>query len=262
MGYDMRYRKADPDEAAAVAEAQKIFRAACDARDELPKSERGKLNMERAKREGIDWDSEDAYDGMSPRWRAAADQVHAAYRALNDAERSYFRLNISGMGWARSVMEQFGMAFRDPAEHPPWPEIEDYGIDWDDLEALESPEYCPDFAWTDEKLRATCKFREDRDAVLAWHGPEVPGIPVHKFGSNDGWIVLPAEAEAAIRIWKQAYDEMGEEQARVTVALGGMARDKALDAEGDSSVDAYWSLWLRWIAYIADSVRHNGFEVH
>ena len=89
MGYDMRFRKADPDEAAAVAEAQKIFRAACDARDALPDSERGRFNMERAKASG-DFDSEDNYDGQSPRYRAAADQVHAAYRAMNDAERSYF----------------------------------------------------------------------------------------------------------------------------------------------------------------------------
>jgi hypothetical protein len=261
MGYDMRFRKADPDEAAAVAEAQKIFRAACDVRDALPKSERGEFNMERAKREGIPWDSEDAYDGMSPRYRAAADQVHAAYRALNDAERSYFRLNISGMSWARGVMEQFGMAFLSPAEHPPWPEIEDYGIDWDDLEALEGPEYHPDFAWTDEKLRAACKYREERDAVLAWHGPEVPGIPLHKFGSNDGWIVLPAEAEAAVRIWKQKLDELGEDQARIAVVLGSSRRGEAISANSEDA-DAYWSLWLRWVAYLADSVRHDGFEVH
>jgi hypothetical protein len=261
MGYDMRFRKADDDEAAAVAEAQKIFRAACDARDALPREEAGQLNMERARASSRDLDSDENYDGRSPRWSAAQDQVHAAYKALNEAERSYFRLNISGMGWARGVMEQFGMAFHDPAEHPPWPEIEDYGITWDDLEALESPEYFPDFAWTDEKLRAACKYREDRDKVLAWHGPEVPGIPLHKFGSNDGWIVLPAEAEAAIRIWKQQLDELGEDKARVTVVLGSSRRGTAISADSDEAV-AYWSLWLRWVAYLADSVRHDGFEVN
>ena len=67
MGYDMRFRKADPDEAAAVEFASKIFRKACDERDELPKSERGVLDFERAKREGLD--SHEAHVGRSARYR-------------------------------------------------------------------------------------------------------------------------------------------------------------------------------------------------
>lgn len=261
MGYDMRFRKADPDEAAAVAEAGKIARIACDARDALPREEAGTLNMERAKASG-DYDSQDNYDGRSPRYRAAQDQVHAACRARDDAERSYFRLNVWGMGWARGVMAELGMAFEDPSERPEWPKPDDYGTTYDDLEALECPEYFPDKEWNDEALRAAVAFKQEQDRILAWHGAEIPGIPLHKFSSNDGWWVLPAEAEAAVRIWKQAYDEMGEEAARVTVALGGMRRDRALDAAGDSKADAFWSLWLRWVAYLADSVRHDGFEVH
>ena len=261
MGYDMRFRKADPGEAVAVEFAQGVFHKACDVRDELPKSEKGTMNWERAKASG-DYDSQDNYDGRSPRYRAAQDQVHAAYAAMMDAGRSCFRLNISGMGWARGVMEQLGMAFEDPTLPPNFPKPEEFGTDYDHADALESPEDYPDVYFTDEQTRAAVKYREAVNRHLEWHGIEIPGIPLHKFGSNDGWHVLPAEAEAAVRIWKQAYDEMGEEQARVSVALGGMERDCALDAEGNSTVDAYWSQWLRWVAYLADSVRHEGFEVH
>ncbi len=261
MGYDMRFRKADPDEAAAVEFASKIFRKACDERDELPKSERGVLDFERAKREGLDWDSHEAHVGRSARYRAAQDKVAAAMAAMRDAEKSYFRLNMSGMSWACRLMEQFGMMFTDPSERPEWPKPDAYGTSYDDLEALESPEYYPDKQWNDEALRAAVTYKQAQDEVLSWHGAEIPGIPEHKFSSNDGWIVLPAEAEAAVRIWKQAYDEMGEEAARVAVALGGARPGEAISRSAEDA-DAYWSLWLRWVAYLADSVRHDGFEVH
>jgi len=250
MGYDMRFRKAAPDEAAAVAEAQKIFYAACGKRDALPKSERGTPNWERAKREGIDPTSEDAYDGMSPRYRAAADQVHAAYAAMNDAEKSYFRLNVFGMSRYCDLMARVGMTFDDPFERPEWPKPEDYGTDWEEIEHLEDREYYPDVTFNDEQLRRIVKYRDDRDRLLAWHGAEIPGIPEHKFSSNDGWIVLPAECEAAVRIWRQFTADQGEEKASAIVAeyLG----------DGDGRMD----YWLKWITYLASAVRHEGFEVH
>lgn len=261
MGYDMHWRKKDEAEASAVAAASDQFHAACRERDRLPEDEKGRFNMERAKELG-DWDSHEVFDGRSDRYRAAQDKVHALREAMSEAEKSYFRLNIWGMGWARGVMDAFGMAFEDPSERPEWPKPEQYGTDYDALEALESPEYYPDHTWTDEALRAALAFKAEQDKILSWHGVEVPGIPFHKFGTNDGWIVLPAEAEAAVRIWKQKYDELGEDRARAIVAAGGMERDRAIDAIGRSDADAYWSLWLRWVAYLADSVRHEGFEVH
>lgn len=259
MGYDMRYRRKDEAEQAAVSAAADQFHAACRERDALPEAEKGRFNMQRAKELG-DFDSHEVFDGRSDRYRAAQDRVHALYEAMRDAEQSYFRLNISGMGWARNVMGEFGMAFEDPSERPEWPKPEEYGTDYDALEALESPEYCPDWTWTDEALRAACAFKEAQDKVLSWHGVEIPGIPFHKFSSNDGWIVLPAEAEAAVRIWKQAYDEMGEDEARSVVAQAGDRTDSAEPTQ--ERADAYWSLWLRWVAYLAGSVRHDGFEVH
>ena len=162
MGYDMRWCKADPDEAATVAEARQIFDAACGQRDALPKSERGTLNWERAEREGIDFTSEDAYDGMSPRYRAAADQVHAAYAAMRDAERSYFRLNMFGMGRYCDLMARIGMTFDDPSERPDWPEPEDHGTTYDEVEQVENREDYPDVMFADEQLRRIAAYRDAR----------------------------------------------------------------------------------------------------
>jgi hypothetical protein len=248
MGYDMRLRRADADEAAAVAAAQTIFNATCAARDALPKSERGVPNLERAKREGIDPTSEDAYDGMSPRYRAAADQVHAAYAAMRDAERSYFRLNMFGMGRYCDLMSRIGMTFDDPSDRPDWPEPEDYGTTYDEIEQVENREDYPDVMFADEQLRRIAAYRDARDRLLSWHGVEVPGIPDHKFSSNDGWIVLPAECEAAVRIWRQFVSDEGDEEAAVIIA--GVLGDKGMD------------YWLKWIAYLASAVNHGGFEVH
>ena len=244
----MRYRKADPDEAAAVKFASDIFYSACAKRDELPKSEKGVLNFERAKSEGIDWDSHEAYDGRSDRYRAAQDKVHEAMAEMRDAEKSYFRLNGFGMSRYCDLMDHVGMMFTDPSECPEWPKPDGYGTSYDDLEALESPEYYPDKQWNDEALRAAVAFTQAQDEVLSWHGAEIPGIPAHKFSSNDGWIVLPAECEAAVRIWRQFVAGEGEEKTAAVVA----------EYLGDGGMD----YWLKWIAYLAGAVRHEGFEVH
>lgn len=168
------------------------------------------------------------------------------WRDKGDTEASYFRLNIFGMGRYRDLMEQIGMAFEDDP-CPPFPSAEDRGIDWDDVYAVESPEDYPDVTFTDERLRVICKFREDVQAVLSFHGKaDTPGIPLHKFGSNDGWHVLPAESMAAVRIWQQFCEDRGREGALALVA----------DRDGDASY------WLRWVEFLTGSVSHGGFEVN
>jgi hypothetical protein len=247
MGYDMRWRKADPAEAEAVAALRAEFYAACAARDELPKSERGVPDMA-AIRAGGGTDSHDCYPGRTARFIAAQDQVDAAMEAMSDAEASYFRLNIHGMGRWRDLMERLGMAFEDDP-HPPFPKIEDHGTDWDDVEAVGYPEDHAGYEWTDERLRAALGYREAVNAVLAFHGKaDTPGIPLHKFGSNDGWIVLPVECEAAVRTWRDFVAAEGDEAA---VNLVG-------NVLGEGRMD----YWLKWIAYLAGAARHDGFEVH
>jgi hypothetical protein len=162
--------------------------------------------------------------------------------------RDYFRLNIFGMSRYCDLMEQLDMAFEDDP-HPPFPDAVDYGIDWDDLYALEDPEDYPDHEWTDERRAAAAKVQQSCQAVLDFHGrADTPGIPLHKFGTNDGWHVLPVEAEAAVRIWRKFTEDESEEKALVVVR-------EHLGADGAD-------YWLKWIAYLAGAVRHGGFEVH
>ena len=248
MGYDMRYRKADPDEAAAVEFARLVFTAACDEQDALPGAEKGRFNMERAKVLG-DWDAHEVYDGRSERYREAQDKVDAAMRAMRDAEKSYFRLNVTGMGKVRDLMAKLGMAFDDPTLPRDFPRPEEFGSDDEHAWALEDTEDYPDVTFTDEETVAAVRYQGAVNEHLDWHGTEQPGIPLHKFSTNDGWHVLPAEAEAAVRIWQQFVTGNGEE------AAANMVNNTLWDgAIGDH--------WARWLAYLAGAIRHDGFEVH
>lgn len=247
MGYDMRWRNVDPDEAEAVAAARAEWNIAIGARDALPRSEAGVLVRERVMA-GASLDSDDAYEGRTPRWIAAQDQVRAASQAVSDARKSYFRLNMGGTGSFMRLMDRLGMTFEDDP-HPPFPEAEDYGSTWDDVYAAETPEDYPGYEWTDSRLVAALKVKEASDAVLAFHGKaDTPGIPEHKFSTNDGWIVLPAECEAAVRTWREFVAAEGEEAAINLVA----------NLAGAGNTD----YWLKWIAYLAGAARHDGFEVH
>lgn len=241
----MRWVTRDPDEKGLAAERRKEFEAACAERDKLPESERGTFDSEAAKA-GADWDAHTTWPGRSERYIAAQDKVEAAMEAMRRAEKSYFRLNIWGMGRYRDLMERLGMVFEDDP-HPPFPKYADYGTDADDADAAENPEYYPGHQWTDERLRNALKYREAVNAVLAFHGrADTPGIPLHKFGSNDGWHVLPAECEAAVRAWQQFVKDEGEEAALNFV-------DNGVNGSG---------YWLEWIAYLAGAARHGGFRVY
>jgi hypothetical protein len=241
----MRYRKADPDEAAAVEFAEVVFNAAVNERNALPQEEKGALNIGRAKA-ADDYDAHEVYDGRSERYKATQDKVHAAYEALMDAKKSYFRLNVFGMARYCGLMEELGILFEDDPPHPPFPKPGDYGVTWDEVEAVEYPEDYPETTFTDGQLVTVMKFRDEVNRVLMWHGrTDTPGIPDHKFSTNDGWIVLPAEADAAVRIWQQFVAENGEDTAvnLVTNRVGDMA------------------YWLKWITYLSGAVRHDGFVV-
>ena len=247
MGYDMHWRKADDDEVLAVAAATEQFNAAVQTRNELPESEKGTYNPEKAKALG-DPAADEAYDGRSPRYIAAQDQVHATYQAVHDAERSYFRLNMWGMGLYCDLMEQVGMVFEDDP-HPAWPKAGDFGITDDEASAIEYPEDYPDITWTDERLVSALKYKDAQTAVLDFHGKtDTPGIPAHKFSSNDGWHVLPVEAEAAVRIWLKFVEDNGEDAARNLIENGSGGRG--------------YDRWLSWINYLAGAAKHDGFEVH
>lgn len=219
MGYDMYWLQKSESEAAAVIEAREVLSEAADARDALP----------------VGGEAHAAAQGV----------VDAAYAALRQTEVSYFRLNIFGMGRMCGLMERLGMGFWDEP-HPDFPDAETYGVTWDDVDAVENPEFYPDTVLSPVTLEKVSDFQEERNRVLSWHGKaDVPGIPLHKFGSNDGWIVLPVEAKAAADIWRKYVKEHGEQAANAVVESTGMSLDR----------------WGEWIAYLDGSAVRGGFEV-
>jgi hypothetical protein len=150
------------------------------------------------------------------------------YRDRADGNgEGYFRLNVWGMRWCRDEMAARGMLF-DAGPYPAWPEG-----DYDLIDRLRFPEYYDD-PLTPEKEREAKTLADAVDAVLSWHGPEIPGIPAHKFSSNDGWIVTPAECEATVRIAAE-HAPVSEEHAE---------------------------RWRKWIAFMHRASKHGGFEVH
>ena len=122
----------------------------------------------------------------------------------NFDEPGYFCLNVSGMAWCYGEMTARKMIF-DAGQHPPLP------------------------GWTGDEE----SYRKLSAPVLAWHGPEIPGIPEHKFGTNDGWLVTPAECEAAVRIGRQR-----------------------------SPPAQHADIWADWLDYMDRARTHGGFEVH
>lgn len=247
MGYDMRYVRTPDGEAEAVAAARTVLQAAVAERDQIPREEMGRLNFERAKAMG-DYDSHDSYDGRTERYHHAQDKVNAALAEMDKAQTSYFRLSIFGMCRYRVLMFDLGMVFEDEP-YPEFPDVEDYGTTHEDFWALGDPGSSEFAALTPERLEKANAFAAARRDVLGWHGKaDTPGIPIHKFGSNDGWIVWPAECEAAVRIWEKFVTDRGEENARAYV---------------EARVEGYdYDYWLRWIEYLRGAARHGGFEVH
>ena len=246
MGYDMRWRKVDGSEGAAVAAAREVWNAAIKARDELPETEKGQFNGERAKELG-DWDAHEVFDGRTQRYREAQDRVMAASRKMYAAEQSYFRLNVWGMGAVAGVMDELGMLF-DDGPHPEFPEPEAYGTTHDEVERVEYPEeFGGEPALSTEAAEKARAYIAEVDRILAWHGHmDTPGIPQHKFSSNDGWIVLPVECQAALGIYTAKLAETGQDAMHNLI-------DNRIGNRG---------IWGRWLAYLNGAITHDGFEVH
>lgn len=142
----------------------------------------------------------------------AQKKVDETYDALGRAERYYFRLNIWGMERCRQLMSEAGMLCT-----PERPTSED----WQSI---------PDYDEDDSDGGAA--YREANDKLCREHRGECPGIPIHKFGSNDGWWVTPAEIRAALA-----------------------------NAEGYAApVEVEW--WGDWIEYLKGAIDHDGFRVH
>ena len=88
----------------------------------------------------------------------------------NDGD-GYFRLNVWGMSEARAILAEAGVVRNAPC--PSFPRYEDFPND----DAYNDAVY----------------------ALVAAPAPgDAPGIPAFKFGTNDGWLVLPIEIQSGI----------------------------------------------------------------
>lgn len=260
MGYDMHWVEKDPDEAALVAERMRAFNAACTVRNALPEGSSGRfIGHELAKARGLGWDDHAAYEDRTPEFITAQDAVEAALTAVDDARTSYFRLNIWGMGRFVRAMWDLGMMF-DAGGHPAWPKREEYGLSDEEYDAYENedwyrehPEHRPggaDGAKAVERAGAREAYQRHekaQNAVLRWHG-DGAGIPDHKFGTNDGWVVTPEECRQALDAYLRVLDD-GNDGDRV----GAVLAKNGVENRG---------YWERWIAYLNSAITHGGFEVH
>lgn len=211
MGYDMFIEIVSDDEAAKVRAAEGAFHAAARVRDAL--------NLPPGHADCV----------------AAQEEVERTYEALRDADSSYFRLNIWGMSRYCEVMDQLGMVVSD-YELPPFPHRPD-GVTREEIDAFgdrvpgEGTPFRPEVAAYWKQLLEH----------LSWHIEPAFGIALHKFCTNDGWLVTPEEIAAALESYRVHRAE------EVKVIVGGDAEE--LD------------YWIQWIAYLQRAQHRGGFRV-
>lgn len=150
--------------------------------------------------------------------------------------KHYFRLNISGMVFVAGALERVGVitATGGPEE---WPKPGAFGLEeWPDL-MVETEEG----SWVKREPTDTEKRFLDRvEEIRAGGDDEVRGIPGWKFSTNDGWLVTPAECEAAWKQWVLTSDA-----------------DRVAACDGDDGV----ALVNRFMEWTRDAASRGGFRV-
>lgn len=230
MGYDMYLRERDTSMDAANAKANADFDAAVKARDTaIPRED------------GIPVEGHPRYEEHK-KLQAA---VTEAYYRMDATNINYFRLNIWGMGRMRESLFKLGMLATEYTE-PPWPEYEDHQLTSDEIREYE------EFDDDDGDLNALSpKVRKLVEAVRAkkgWSPPDEPGLPVHKFGSNDGWWVTRRDIEGALAILKVQEEE--------NPALVKEVREEWATDSGDDT-----NTFDEFIDWIRRAAAGDGFEV-
>lgn len=252
MGYDMNWREV-PDWARSIAEEnQAKFAALAAERDALFP-------------EGITpfrkYNEEDQAISDARRKIVESDEYKAKQKAVEEAwpdDPSYFRLNIWGMSTMRDIMDALGIGYWAPS--PDFPSSD--GIDWDDES---SPEY---LAWEEEANKA--RAQSPRPTVTnalglasseVWEQPtfsrisgekELFGLPLHKFTSNDGWIVTPDDIREALKIYRSL------KPADILSVVKHYTDQFSDGAKPEDVVE-----WLdRWMVWNEQAMLHgNGYEV-
>lgn len=235
MGYDMYIVGETPaDEQERANAARAAFAAAVKHRDQFPRGSAEAL--------------------------AAQGDVDRTAREMHRADTNYFRLNISGMSRCCQIMDDAGMLKDGAPNSEDWPEFPLPDEHWDAVyeafnrhtgaDERDTPSwqewYGPDGKYpaanlTDEQWDQARDYVKALIRHLTLHDKDTPGISAHKFGSNDGWIVTPAEIKYALNAWDN---------------LGGDRRAAILATYGNPVWFAEWIDWLR----VAE--QRSGFAVH
>lgn len=304
MGYDMSTRGTIPGEAEALAALNGPYTAALAARD-ARMALIGREAAQGSYQEGIDADKflwGGTFANADPEYAAAQAEVMRLSDEQDKARRSYFRLNVWGMARYRDVMEAVGMGFW--AEHPAWPDAEEFGFTtrehgWAAQEVMR--EGNGDLAYdhgyegvtvTEDDLEKAKRWQAAVDNVRSAHPAEIPGIPLVKFTSNDGWVVTPAECRSALELFgrfiaagyamdpRKEHDlalssyRKADDAERKIVAGSAMVLNAKEDGpvghppfsadEGtqatvlDVITEPYF---LQWLTYLEDAATVDGFEV-
>ena len=189
------------------------------------------------------------FEHSSLEYQAAQAEVGRLYEQRYAAERSYFRVNIFGMRYFRDAMLLSGMAYESNADEAgPWLAYPDNDEVEKAYEALQWPQYEsePIERFSQEARDAAALYKRERDEKLSFHPVGGSTIPLHKFGSNDGWIVTPAEIQGALAAWR---------------SLSSGERDDALI--GAEMIGADWDRrWKQWLQFLELATHCNGLEVH
>lgn len=126
-----------------------------------------------------------------------------AYFTWQHETAAYFRRSIGSIGGTREAIRAMGMGFwfdeYPRLEVPGFPGPGTYDLvekEWQD----------DDGGWHYYAGARYAEYEAALGAKLAWHGPEVPGIPLDKFCSNDGWHVTKVECRSALDIYWKARE--------------------------------------------------------
>lgn len=165
-------------------------------------------------------------------------------------DADYFRLNIFGMSTYRQLMHAAGMIHSSRlAPGTEWPE-------WDsELAELDMD-------------KAEFAHQVALKPLLTRHDSEIPTIPSHKLGSNDGWYVTAEEIRFALASY--AFHEQ-DIKARLRASWEAKAAEREAPNRDPFRADpeghpADWGTiepdyWDEWIAWLRLAAQHEGFRV-
>lgn len=253
MGYDMYWRERPGWAVEEGEKANKAFYAAIEVRDQLITS----AGLDKYRTNDTPEQAELRKKIMdSPEYKAADEAV------VWPKEPYYFRLNIWGMGAMRDIMESLQIGYWAPI--PDFPDAKEHGIDWEDEGVYESEAYEKYQRDVLEPYLSAHPIPPDQDLAMAAlpggedqpSGPvtrlpvkELLGIPLHKFTSNDGWIVTPEECKEAWRI----YQSIPETRIQKIMAA------RVENGETPEELAKWLDEWMLWVRAAAD---YGGFEVN